>query len=72
MPSSGRFILRAVTADVLPLYIGEAGPTISRASAIEYGAEEMETRRANAGFVFGWTIGRSRSDRQTTRRSPSL
>jgi hypothetical protein len=35
---SNAFVLRAMTADGLPLYIGEHGPTIERANAIEFEA----------------------------------
>jgi hypothetical protein len=42
------FILRARTADGLPLYFGEAGPTITRSAAIEFNAADAEQRRAAA------------------------
>ena len=53
---SGRYVLRSTTADGLPLYFGEAGPTIARENAIEYPAHEVEQRRANAALVLGLKV----------------
>lgn len=46
------YILVSRTADGLPLYFGEGGPTIARTSAIEYGSDEVDRRRDFAAYVF--------------------
>ena len=68
-----RFVLRSTTANGVALYFGEAGPTIARANAVEYGDAELEQRRANAAFVFDLNVEavEVRSEGDLARAKPS-
>jgi hypothetical protein len=46
------YVLRSRTADGVPLYFGELGPTVAREDAIEYSADEIERRRLTASYLF--------------------
>lgn len=56
LSAAPRYVLRSRTADGVPLYFGERGPTVAREGAIEFGAHEIERRRLTAASVFGLDV----------------